>query len=79
MLKTVVVYEGESHEMPIIESREPAVAVSVVEAALREFAESLNRCEDPVLHEIIAAEMDQARRVLSAAGLRVPGEPAEDE
>lgn len=71
MLRTVVIYEGDGREMPIIETRELALAKLVAEAALREFAEAISRCDDPVLREVITTEGEQVRRVLRAAGLAV--------
>jgi len=73
MLRTVVLYDGSGEEVPVIETRQPALAKLVAEAALREYREGLGSCDDLVLREIIAAEMEQVRRILRAAGLEVVG------
>ena len=71
MLRTLVIYEGDGYEMPIIETREPEVARQVAEYALREYEESLDAIANPVWREIISSETDQVLRVLRAAGLEV--------
>lgn len=73
MLRTVVLYDGSGQEIAVIETSEPGVAKLVAEAALREYREGLGSCDDLVLREIIAAEMEQVRRVLRAADLEVVG------
>lgn len=73
MLRTVVIYESDGREMPIIETREPSVARCVAEIALGEYEEGQAFCTDPVLAEIIGGEVAQVRRVLRAMGLRVGG------
>ena len=70
-MRTVVVYRGGGREMPILETRHVGTVALVALRALREMAAGVNRCDDPVLAELIRGEADQARRALRAAGVDV--------
>lgn len=74
-LRVQLVYGEPGHRtMPIVETRDPALARAVFQQVEREFCEGAAATDDPVLRTLLEAELEQARRVLAAAGLLEGGD-----
>lgn len=71
MLRTVLVYGEPGAQLPVLESRDPSLAREVFARVRQEYQEAAGRCGDPVLRMLINSEIEQAGRVLQAAGLEV--------